>query len=358
MGVGFHRNQRRPIAEIVAEAEAAPAVELRNVTRRFGAVTALDGISFAVGQGEFFGMLGPSGSGKTTCLRMIAGFDVPSTGDVLIAGKSVGDLPPYERDAHTVFQDYALFPHMTVADNVAFPLMIAKVPREQRRAKAEAMLARVKLGGFGGRKPSELSGGQRQRVALARALIDQPAVLLLDEPLGALDLKLREDMQRELKELQRSLGITFIFVTHDQGEALGMSDRVAVFNHGRIEQIGTPDEIYDRPASEFVATFVGSANVIDGALIGAAGQRFALRPERVRLYAPDAAPAGDIRLAGTLRDAQHLGADTRFALALDGGTGLHATLRHGDQEEIAARGRVGQPIVAIFARGDLMPLTS
>ena len=179
-------------------------------------------------------MLGSSGSGKTTCLRMIAGFDVPSEGDVLIAGKSVGNLPPYERDAHTVFQDYALFPHMTVADNVAFPLMIAKVTKTDRLARAEAMLDRVKLGGYGGRKPSELSGGQRQRVALARALIDQPSVLLLDEPLGALDLKLREDMQRELKELQRSLGITFIFVTHDQGEALGMSDRIAVFNHGQI----------------------------------------------------------------------------------------------------------------------------
>jgi putative spermidine/putrescine transport system ATP-binding protein len=342
----------------VADQSAAQAVELRNVTRRFGAVTALDGISFAVGQGEFFGMLGPSGSGKTTCLRMIAGFDVPSTGEVLIAGKSVGNLPPYERDAHTVFQDYALFPHMTVADNVAFPLMIAKVAKTERLRRAEAMLERVKLGGFGGRKPSELSGGQRQRVALARALIDQPSVLLLDEPLGALDLKLREDMQRELKELQRSLGITFIFVTHDQGEALGMSDRVAVFNQGRIEQIGTPDDIYDRPASEFVATFVGSANVLDGASIGAAGQRFALRPERVRLYAPDKAPDADVTLRGTLRDAQHLGADTRFSLALDGGAALQATLRHGDDEEIAARARVGQSIVAVFARTDLKPLAS
>lgn len=342
----------------MADAGAAPAVELRNVTRRFGAVTALDGISFAVGQGEFFGMLGPSGSGKTTCLRMIAGFDVPGTGEVLIAGKSVGNLPPYERDAHTVFQDYALFPHMTVADNVAFPLMIAKVAKAERATRAEAMLERVKLGGFGGRKPSELSGGQRQRVALARALIDQPSVLLLDEPLGALDLKLREDMQRELKELQRSLGITFIFVTHDQGEALGMSDRVAVFNNGRIEQIGTPDDIYDRPASEFVATFVGSANVLDGAPIGKPGRRFALRPERVRLYAPERAPLTDLKLRGTLRDAQHLGADTRFSVALDGGATLHATLRHGDTEEIAARARVGQAIIAVFARADLKPLTS
>ncbi len=338
---------------------AVPAVELRSVTRRFGAVIALDGISFAVGGGEFFGMLGPSGSGKTTCLRMIAGFDVPSTGEVLIAGRSVGDLPPYERDAHTVFQDYALFPHMSVADNVAFPLMIAKVPQAQRHARAEETLERVKLAGFGKRKPSELSGGQRQRVALARALIDQPSVLLLDEPLGALDLKLREDMQRELKELQRSLGITFIFVTHDQGEALGMSDRVAVFNQGRIEQLGTPDDIYDRPASEFVATFVGSANVIDGALIGAAPQRFALRPERVRLVAPGVAQlVPGIKLSGMLRDAQHLGADTRFSLALDGGQAFHATLRHGDEEEIAARGRLGQAIVAVFDRGDLKPLAS
>jgi putative spermidine/putrescine transport system ATP-binding protein len=338
------------------------AVELRSVTRRFGAVAALDGISFAVKRGEFFGMLGPSGSGKTTCLRMIAGFDLPTSGEVLIAGRSVGDLPPYERDAHTVFQDYALFPHMSVADNVAFPLMIAKVAKLERLKRAEAMLDRVKLGGFGNRRPSELSGGQRQRVALARALIDGPSVLLLDEPLGALDLKLREDMQRELKELQRSLGITFIFVTHDQGEALGMSDRIAVFNQGRIEQLGSPDEIYDRPQSAFVATFVGSANVVDAALLGPsveAGKRYALRPERVRLLAPDsAAAAGGIQLPGTLRDAQHLGADTRFTLAVDGDRALHATLRHGDAEEIAARTRVGQAIIAVFEPADLKPLAS
>jgi len=195
-------------------------------------------------------------------------------------------------------------------------------------------------------------------VALARAIVIEPDLLLLDEPLGALDKQLRVQMQTELKGLQRSLGITFIFVTHDQGEALGMSDRVAVFNQGRIEQIGTPDDIYDRPASEFVATFVGSANVLDGASIGAPGQRFALRPERVRLYAPETAPNADVKLRGTLRDAQHLGADTRFSLALDGGASLHATLRHGDDEEIAARARVGQAIVAVFARADLKPLTS
>lgn len=339
---------------------AAPAVELRNVTRRFGAVAALDGVSFAVGRGEFFGMLGPSGSGKTTCLRMIAGFDLPTSGEVLIAGRSVGDLPPYARDAHTVFQDYALFPHMTVTDNVAFPLMIAKVAKADRVRRAEAMLERVKLGGFGSRKPSELSGGQRQRVALARALIDGPSVLLLDEPLGALDLKLREDMQRELKELQRGLGITFIFVTHDQGEALGMSDRIAVFNQGRIEQLGTPDEIYDHPTSAFVATFVGSANVIEGALLGSnadASRRYAVRPERVQLLAPEAAAGvSGIKLSATLRDATHQGADTRFSLSVDGGAALHATLRHGDEDEIAARGRVGQPVVAVFAPADLKPL--
>ncbi len=343
----------------MADGSAVPAVELRNVTRRFGAVSALDGISFAVGQGEFFGMLGPSGSGKTTCLRMIAGFDTPTTGEVLIAGRSVGDQPPYERDAHTVFQDYALFPHMSVADNVAFPLMIEKVAKAERLKRAEAILERVKLGGFGKRKPSELSGGQRQRVALARALIDGPSVLLLDEPLGALDLKLREDMQRELKDLQRSLGITFIFVTHDQGEALGMSDRIAVFNQGRIEQIGTPDDVYDRPASAFVATFVGSANVIDGALLEEGAGRFALRPERIRLFAADAATSsGGTKLQGTLRDATLQGADTRFTVVLDNGTALIATLRHGDAEEIAARARVGTPIVAAFAPADLKPLPS
>jgi putative spermidine/putrescine transport system ATP-binding protein len=293
---------------------------------------------------------------------MIAGFDLPTSGEVLIAGRSVGDLPPYERDAHTVFQDYALFPHMSVADNVAFPLMIAKVAKPDRLKRAEAMLERVKLGAFGKRKPSELSGGQRQRVALARALIDGPSVLLLDEPLGALDLKLREDMQRELKELQRSLGITFIFVTHDQGEALGMSDRIAVFNQGRIEQLGTPDEIYDHPKSAFVATFVGSANVVDGALLGSNAEpnrRYAIRPERVQLLSPEAASsATGIKLTATLRDAQHQGADTRFALTIDGGVPLHATLRHGDDEEIAARARIGQPIVAVFAPADLKPLAS
>ena len=341
----------------MADDSAVPAVELRSVTRRFGAVSALDGISFAVGQGEFFGMLGPSGSGKTTCLRMIAGFDTPTTGEVLIAGRSVGDQPPYERDAHTVFQDYALFPHMSVADNVAFPLMIEKVAKVERLKRAEAMLERVKLGGFGKRKPSELSGGQRQRVALARALIDGPSVLLLDEPLGALDLKLREDMQRELKDLQRSLAITFIFVTHDQGEALGMSDRIAVFNHGRIEQIGTPDDIYDRPATAFVATFVGSANVIDAALLGKGAGLFALRPERIRLRAPAAAEGGPT-LKGTLRDATLQGADTRFTIALDDGSTLVATLRHGDEEEVDARGRVGAAVVAHFAPADLKPLPS
>ena len=217
------------------------------MSRHYGAVKAVDDVSFDILDGEFFAMLGPSGSGKTTCLRLIAGFEQPTVGTVAIHGKDMAGVPPYDRDVNTVFQDYALFPHMTVAENVAYGLMIRKVPAAERAKRAEEMLAMVKLGGFGGRKPSQLSGGQRQRVALARALVNRPSVLLLDEPLGALDLKLREQMQVELKAIQRQVGITFIYVTHDQGEALSMSDRVAVFNQGKVEQMASPGELYERP---------------------------------------------------------------------------------------------------------------
>ena len=336
---------------------AAPAVELRNVRQVFGSVTALDGVSLTVGQGEFFGMLGPSGSGKTTCLRLVAGFDQPSSGEVLIEGQPVAGLPPHRRKVHTVFQDYALFPHLSVADNVAFALMIAGVPRRERLKRAGEMLERVKLGGCGGRWPSELSGGQRQRVALARALIDSPSVLLLDEPLGALDLKLREEMQVELKSLQRASGITFIFVTHDQGEALGMSDRVAVFSRGRIEQVGTPREIYESPRTAFVADFVGSANVFDGALAAETGGGpavFAVRPERIRLAAPGASGAsGEIALPGRLVDAQYLGSETRYGIEIAGGRRLNAAIRQGAERFDPP---VGAEVRAVFARGDIMPL--
>src|SRR6185295_7405297 len=242
--------------------EKSIAVSFRAVSRHYGAVKAVDDVSFDIFDGEFFAMLGPSGSGKTTCLRLIAGFEQPTAGEIRVHDRSMAGVPPYERDVNTVFQDYALFPHMSVADNVAYGLMIRRVPKDARRRRAEEMLAMVALAGLGDRRPSQLSGGQRQRVALARALINRPSVLLLDEPLGALDLKLREQMQVELKAIQRQVGITFIYVTHDQGEALSMSDRVAVFNAGRIEQIASPGELYEQPKTEFVAGFVGVSNLL------------------------------------------------------------------------------------------------
>ncbi|TCO83650.1 putative spermidine/putrescine transport system ATP-binding protein [Plasticicumulans lactativorans] len=303
-------------------------MEFVRVSRRYGSVHAIEELSFRVADGEFFSMLGPSGSGKTTTLRLIAGFEQPSTGSILIHGREAAGVPPYERDVNTVFQDYALFPHMNVADNVAYGLMVKKVARAERLRQAEAMLELVKLGGFGRRRPGELSGGQRQRVALARALINHPRVLLLDEPLGALDLKLREAMQSELKALQRRLGITFIFVTHDQGEALSMSDRVAVFRHGRIEQIDTPRGLYEAPATAFVATFVGTSNVVEGGvaerLLGRAGA-FSIRPERIAVSTPEAAPAADaVALDGRVVDIQYLGAHSRFEVEVAGSGRLTA----------------------------------
>ena len=287
-----------------------PAVEFQSVSRHFGAVKAVDRVDLSIAEGSFFAMLGPSGSGKTTCLRLISGFEMPTAGAVRIFGQDMGAVPPNRRQVNTVFQDYALFPHMTVRDNVSYGLMVRGVDRRTRLAKAEEMLALVKLEGFGGRKPSQLSGGQRQRVALARALVNEPRVLLLDEPLGALDLKLREAMQDELKSLQQRLGITFVFVTHDQGEALSMADRVAVFNDGRVAQVGTPAEIYERPATRFVADFVGSSNVLPPDLTASLGgpQAWAsLRPEAIRI-------AAEGRLRATVTGARYLGAGTRLSL--------------------------------------------
>ena len=333
------------------------AVELKDVTHRYGDVTALNNVNLTVNKGEFFAMLGPSGSGKTTCLRIIAGFEQPTSGHVHLAGEEVTLLPANRRAVHTVFQDYALFPHMTVAQNIAFPLMLAGVGKEERLRRAEEMLERVKLAGFGARRPAALSGGQRQRVALARALIDHPPVLLLDEPLGALDLKLREEMQRELKSLQRSLDTTFIFVTHDQGEALGMSDRIAVFNRGRIEQIGAPEDIYERPRTAFVSTFVGSANLVEGpraAALDGAPPRFAIRPERVRLAdLASRPPDGTFRVAGKLIDSQYLGAAVRVTLALEDGSEFHITMRHGEVAEDRLRSGLGQDFAAEFSRNDI-----
>jgi putative spermidine/putrescine transport system ATP-binding protein len=302
------------------------AIELREATRAFGTVIALDRVSLTIAPGEFFALLGPSGSGKTTSLRLIAGFDQPDAGQVLLDGADVTHVPPFDRNVNTVFQDYALFPHMSVAENVAYGLRVRGVAAAGRQSRAQQMLDLVQLGGFGARRPAQLSGGQKQRVALARALINQPKVLLLDEPLGALDLKLREEMQAELKSLQQRLGITFVFVTHDQGEALSMADRVAVFSQGRIEQLDTPRELYNRPRTAFVASFVGSANVIDAELAGRLtghAQPFAIRPEMIELLAPGTAvPDGSVHCDGRLLDVLYHGASSRCHVRLDERTTL------------------------------------
>ncbi|MEY3858176.1 MAG: hypothetical protein RL290_770 [Actinomycetota bacterium] len=280
-------------------------VSIKGLSRSFGDVRAVAGVDLDIYEGEFITLLGPSGSGKTTVLRMIAGFEKPDSGTIDLAGKDVSQLPPYERDVNTVFQDYALFPHMNVISNIEYGLKVKGVAKEECSARALEALKQVRLEGYGERKPSQLSGGQRQRVALARALVNRPSVLLLDEPLGALDLKLREQMQIELKELQREVGITFIFVTHDQEEALTMSDRIAVFNNGKIEQLGTPREIYENPVSSFVSEFVGQTNkiVMDGTRIN-------IRPESVSVSKSEA--SGNRSLQGNLRDVIFVGAITRY----------------------------------------------
>jgi putative spermidine/putrescine transport system ATP-binding protein len=297
-----------------ASAEAA-AVRLDGVRKSYGDVVAVDGVDLAIPAGEFFTMLGPSGSGKTTTLRLIAGFERPEEGRIELAGADVSDRPPYARDVNTVFQDYALFPHMTVAQNVEYGLRVKHVPRAQRSGRVEEALAIVQLAGLGSRKPGQLSGGQQQRVALARAIVNRPSVLLLDEPLGALDLKLRQGMQIELKRIQQEVGITFVYVTHDQEEALTMSDRIAVFNQGRIEQIGTPVEVYERPATEFVAGFVGVSN-----LLVREGRRFTVRPEKIRILgAGETAQAGDELERGVVRDVVYIGSITRYIVDLAAG---------------------------------------
>jgi len=302
------------------------AVRLEHVSKRFGDVVAVDDIELDVHDGEFFSMLGPSGSGKTTTLRMIAGFELPTSGRILFHGRDVTKAPPFERDVNTVFQDYALFPHMSVGDNVAYGLVIRKVDRVARKTRVTEALRMVRLEGYENRRPNQLSGGQRQRVALARALVNRPRVLLLDEPLGALDLRLREEMQIELKQIQQQVGITFIYVTHDQGEALTMSDRMAVFSRGRIEQIGSPAEVYERPQTRFVAGFVGTSNLLTGAaaeqIVGAAGT-FTVRPEKIRLVEPNDAPGADESSGlGQISKVVYLGPDTRYLVDLDAGATL------------------------------------
>ena len=313
------------------------AISLRGLRKSFGQVTAVDGVDLDVLDGEFFSMLGPSGSGKTTVLRMIAGFEQPSAGTVLLGGRDVTARPPYDRDVNTVFQDYALFPHLSVRQNVEYGLRVKRVAKAERRRRAAELLDVVRLGGFGDRRPDQLSGGQRQRVALARALVNRPTVLLLDEPLGALDLKLREEMQLELKAIQRDLGVTFVFVTHDQGEALSMSTRVAVFNGGRIEQVGAPSDVYERPTTSFVAGFVGTANLVaadDSARLFGPAAVHSIRPERIRVTDGE-----DAMVRGTVDDVLYLGAEWRVRVALDGGGRLVAAVP--SDRAVAPGARVG-----------------
>ncbi len=348
---------REPVTGVTA---ASVAVRLEAVEKRYGEIVAVDGVDLDVRDGEFFSMLGPSGSGKTTTLRMIAGFELPTAGRILLHGQDVTSIPPFDRDVNTVFQDYALFPHMTVGENVGYGLMVRKVPRIERAARVTEALRMVRLDGYEKRKPGQLSGGQRQRVALARALVNRPRVLLLDEPLGALDLKLREEMQIELKAIQQAVGITFIYVTHDQGEALTMSDRLAVFNKGRIEQVGAPAEVYEHPATRFVAGFVGTSNLLAGdvaeAIIGTRGT-FTVRPEKIRLAEPDAPVADDETSAtGTINDVVYLGQDTRYIVTLDVGGRLVVTQQNLSTSSTEALAQQGKPVRLIWKRQHDLPV--
>jgi putative spermidine/putrescine transport system ATP-binding protein len=313
------------------------AVRLDGARKTYGEVVAVDRVDLDILEDEFFTFLGPSGSGKTTCLRMIAGFERPDEGRVELGGRDVTDLPPYERDVNTVFQDYALFPHMTVGENVEYGLRIAKVGREERRRRATEALEMVRLSGYEKRRPGQLSGGQRQRVALARALVKRPRVLLLDEPLGALDLKLRQQMQNELRGLQQEVGITFVYVTHDQEEALTMSDRLAVFSEGRIEQVGAPADVYEHPVNEFVAGFVGVSNIVERD-----GTRFTIRPEKVHILGDADASTGLRVERGQIRDVAYIGAVTRYLVDLDAGGEIQVVrqnLEMSSQEALEQRGR-------------------
>jgi putative spermidine/putrescine transport system ATP-binding protein len=307
-------------------AGAALDIALVSIRKAYGDVVAVDGVDLEVRRGEFFTMLGPSGSGKTTTLRLIAGFERPDAGRIMLAGEDVAGRPPYERDVNTVFQDYALFPHMTVGENVAYGLKVKGVRKAERASRVAQALETVRLSGYDARKPSQLSGGQRQRVALARAIVNHPRVLLLDEPLGALDLKLRQEMQTELKRIQQEVGITFVYVTHDQEEALTMSDRIAVFAAGRVEQVGTPVEVYEHPASEFVAGFVGVSNLLERG-----GRRFTVRPEKIRILAAgQQPPPGDETEFGVVRDVVYVGAVTRYVVDLDQGGSLTVVVQNVD----------------------------
>jgi putative spermidine/putrescine transport system ATP-binding protein len=326
-----------------AQAEADVVVSGSRTT--YGEVVAVDSIDLEIARGEFFTMLGPSGSGKTTTLRVIAGFERPDAGRVRLGGVDVTNRPPYDRDVNTVFQDYALFPHMSVGDNVEYGLRVKGVKRAERRRRADEALALVRLEGFRDRKPVQLSGGQRQRVALARAIVNRPQVLLLDEPLGALDLKLRQEMQSELKRIQQEVGITFVYVTHDQEEALTMSDRIAVFSQGRIDQIGSPADVYERPANEFVAAFVGISNLLDRD-----GRRFTIRPEKIRLLGEaELGEPGDHVERGTIREVVYAGMVTRYVVGLEQGGEVVVVRQNVSGPEPAER--EGQPAAVAWAPG-------
>jgi putative spermidine/putrescine transport system ATP-binding protein len=323
----------------------APAIRLRDLRKSYGDVVAVAGADLEIQRGEFFTLLGPSGSGKTTLLRLIAGFERPDAGVIELGGRDVTSVPPFQRSVNTVFQDYALFPHMSVADNIEYGLRIRKVPKPEREQRAGEALEVVRLSGLGARKPQQLSGGQRQRVALARAIVNRPEVLLLDEPLGALDLKLRQEMQSELKRIERQLGITFLYVTHDQEEALTMSDRIAILDHGQIEQVGTPVEVYEHPASDFVAGFIGISNVIERE-----GSHITVRPEKIRILGADAASSDDDHVeTGTISEVVYVGMVTRFRVALDEGGELVVAVQNYDAPTGQERRRGEQVRVAWHA---------
>ncbi len=359
-GGGARFGDSRACFGVYCLADMTVSVDLQEISKTFGEVQAVDGVTLSIRDGEFFSMLGPSGSGKTTCLRMIAGFEVPTSGRIILHGNDVSGLAPYDRDVNTVFQDYALFPHMTVNENVGYGLMVKKVPDDERSRRVEEALALVHLDAHGDRKPAQLSGGQRQRVALARALILRPSVLLLDEPLGALDLKLRQAMQVELKALQREVGITFVYVTHDQEEALTMSDRLAVFNQGRVEQVGTPAEVYESPRNAFVAGFVGVSNVVEGELaerLRRVPGAFTVRPEKITLGDPEPRGTGEgISIDGTVIEATYLGMYSRYRVDV-GGTVLTVASQNLDVDHGEVGASVGRRVRLVWPDRACRPLT-
>ncbi|MGB6425584.1 MAG: ABC transporter ATP-binding protein [Solirubrobacterales bacterium] len=334
-------------------ADSLPDVRLTAVRKTFGEVVAVDGVDLDIDRNEFFTMLGPSGSGKTTMLRVIAGFELPDSGRVELAGVDVTELAAYDRHVNTVFQDYALFPHMSVAQNVEYAMRVAKLPKAERASRRGEALEMVRLSGYDDRKPSELSGGQAQRVALARAIVNRPRVLLLDEPLGALDLKLREHMQVELKQIQERVGITFIYVTHDQEEALTMSDRLAVFNEGRIEQVGTPESVYEHPANTFVADFVGTSN-----LLLRDGRSFTVRPEKIRLLEEGASRDGFETEAGTVVDVAYAGMVTRYLIELERGGEVQVVRQNLEETSREAHEQRGRQVLVGWRREHTVPVTT